>query len=157
MEGLSCGLPVVASRVGGIPGIVEHDTTGLLVDQGDIDGLACALIALLRDPSRCIRMGKAAQRFAGVHLDIQRTADRLVDLYHETIAARSAGYEAQTADTDDISVAERITDHLTNCGYCNTDQSTVAFDDQFGWICDQCLRQAKDRQRGQEHKVDVDA
>ena len=62
MESLSCGLPIVATRVGGIPDIVSHGTTGLLVEKGDIQGLADALIALLRDPSTCIRMGKEATR-----------------------------------------------------------------------------------------------
>ena len=85
MEALASGLPVVATRVGGIPDIVADGTTGLLVDKGDIQGLADALVSLLRDPSRCIGMGKEAHAFACSHLDIKRTADRLVELYRETI------------------------------------------------------------------------
>ena len=64
MEALSCGLPVVATRVGGIPDIVEHEKTGLLVDKGNIEGLADALVTLLRNPGRCARMGQAAHAFA---------------------------------------------------------------------------------------------
>lgn len=85
MEAVACGLPVVATRVGGIPDIVVHGTTGLLVDKGDIQGLAKALLSLLCDPSRCIGMGKEAHAFACSYLDIQKTADRLVGLYREMI------------------------------------------------------------------------
>lgn len=89
MEALSCGLPVVATRVGGIPDIVEHEKTGLLIDQGDSEGLAASLVTLLRDPHRCARMGQAAHAFARVHLDARKTAERLVELYDELIVSHS--------------------------------------------------------------------
>ncbi len=89
MEALSCGLPVVATRVGGIPDIVEHEKTGLLIDKGDIEGLAAALVTLLRDPHRCARMGQAAHAFARVHLDARKTVSRLVELYDELIVNHS--------------------------------------------------------------------
>jgi glycosyltransferase involved in cell wall biosynthesis len=85
MEALACGLPVVATRVGGIPDIVEHDKTGLLIEKGDVEGLAASLVTLLRDPNRCARMGQAAHAFARVHLDARKTANRLVDLYNQLI------------------------------------------------------------------------
>src|SRR5262249_19072281 len=85
MEALACGLPVVATRVGGIPDIVEHDKTGLLIDKGDIEGLATSLLTLLRDHSRCARMGQAAHAFAPALLDARKTASRLVELYDELI------------------------------------------------------------------------
>jgi glycosyltransferase involved in cell wall biosynthesis len=87
MEAMASGLPVVATRVGGIPEIVVHGATGLLVEKGDVKRLANALITLLRDPDRCIRMGKAASEFAATHLDIRNAAGRLFQLYQETIAA----------------------------------------------------------------------
>jgi glycosyltransferase involved in cell wall biosynthesis len=90
MEALSCGLPVVATRVGGIPDIVEHEKTGLLVNTGDVDGLAAALVCVLRDLDLSVRMGQAAQDFAREHLDARKTVSRLVKLYGELIAARSA-------------------------------------------------------------------
>lgn len=85
MEALSCGLPVVATRVGGIPDVVEHEKTGLLVAKGNVQGVADALLSLFRDPSRCVQMGKEARAFADTHLDIARTANRLVDLYRATM------------------------------------------------------------------------
>jgi glycosyltransferase involved in cell wall biosynthesis len=88
MEALSCGLPIVATRVGGIPDIVLDQKTGILVEKANTQELADALVSLLRDPSKCIRMGREAQLFAHAHLDIVRTADRLVDLYREIINIR---------------------------------------------------------------------
>lgn len=97
MEALSCGLPVVATRVGGIPDIVQHGATGLLVDKGDIDELAVALVKLLKDHSDCLRMGRMAQEFAATHLDINQTAGRLVRLYLEAIQTRLGSHGAQGA------------------------------------------------------------
>jgi glycosyltransferase involved in cell wall biosynthesis len=89
MEALACGLPVVATRVGGIPDIVEHEKTGLLIDKGDIEGLAAALVTLLRDPCRCAHMGQAAHAFARARLDARKTANCLVELYDELIVNHS--------------------------------------------------------------------
>jgi glycosyltransferase involved in cell wall biosynthesis len=89
MEAMSSGLPVVATCVGGIPAVVDHEKTGLLVDTGDIEGLATAIVRLLRDPDRCARMGQVAQAFAREYLDARKTAERLVKLYSTLIAARS--------------------------------------------------------------------
>ena len=87
MEALACGLPIVATGVGGIPDIVEHGKTGIILEKGSIQSLTNALVSLLSDSSRCISMGKEAQEFARSHLDIVKIADRLVSLYGETIEA----------------------------------------------------------------------
>jgi glycosyltransferase involved in cell wall biosynthesis len=97
MEALSSGLPVVATRVGGIPDIVVHGSTGLLVDKGDREQLGVSLVKLLNDRSDCMRMGRLAQEFAAAHLDINQTANRLVQLYHEAIKARSGSHGSQLA------------------------------------------------------------
>jgi teichuronic acid biosynthesis glycosyltransferase TuaC len=89
MEALSCGLPIVATDVGGIPDIVEHGKSGLLLKNGDVLNLANSLITLLEDYDRCVAMGKTAQLFARDHLDARKTVRRLAQLYDELIAARS--------------------------------------------------------------------
>jgi glycosyltransferase involved in cell wall biosynthesis len=64
VEAMMHGLPVVASRVGGMTGIVEHGRTGLLVEPGDAEALAAALCELLADPARQHAMGDAGRRLA---------------------------------------------------------------------------------------------
>ncbi len=87
MEAMACGLPVVATDVGGIPDIVESNRTGLLVQKGDTQGLADALVSLLQDSDQRERMGKAAHAFAIEHFDARKTAARLVRWYRDLVTA----------------------------------------------------------------------
>ncbi|MEM0342864.1 MAG: MSMEG_0565 family glycosyltransferase [Thermoplasmata archaeon] len=57
MEAMACGKPVVASRVGGIPELVNDGLEGVLVDPGDVRGLAEAIVRILRDPALRAEMG----------------------------------------------------------------------------------------------------
>jgi len=52
--------PVVGSRVGGLPEIIEHQRTGLLVQPEDADALATAVMFLLNNPETAMRAGRAA-------------------------------------------------------------------------------------------------
>jgi glycosyltransferase involved in cell wall biosynthesis len=61
LEAMASGVPTVASRVGGIPEIIEDGETGMLVPPGSARALADALIALLRDPERRKSIGHAAR------------------------------------------------------------------------------------------------
>jgi glycosyltransferase involved in cell wall biosynthesis len=58
--------PVVASRVGGIPDLVEDGRNGLLVEPGDTEGLADALVRVLDDRDLAERLGVAAGSSAGL-------------------------------------------------------------------------------------------
>jgi glycosyltransferase involved in cell wall biosynthesis len=55
------GLPTVATRVGGIPEVIEDGVTGLLVPPDDPDALAAALVRLIDDPALRLRFGQAAK------------------------------------------------------------------------------------------------
>ncbi len=61
MEALAAGLPVVASRVGGIPDVVRDGVEGFLVPSGDAEALAEALLKVLEDESLRLKMGRAAK------------------------------------------------------------------------------------------------
>jgi glycosyltransferase involved in cell wall biosynthesis len=61
LEAMAAGLPVIATRVGGIPRIVDDGVSGFLVERGDVNGFAEALRMLLRDPQRAILMGAAGR------------------------------------------------------------------------------------------------
>ena len=64
LEAMRYGRPVVGFSVGGIPDWLEHEKTGLLVNEQDIDGLAHAITSLLRDHDTCKRLGKNARKTA---------------------------------------------------------------------------------------------
>ena len=87
VEALACRTPVIATRVGGMPGIVGDDASvGLLVDRGDVGALADALTAVLGDDDRRRSMAERARdrvvdryswdRVAAVLADVYRRASR---------------------------------------------------------------------------------
>jgi glycosyltransferase involved in cell wall biosynthesis len=62
MEAAACGLPLVASRLSGIPELVVEGETGLLAEPGDVEGLAAALAQLAREPETRARLGAGARK-----------------------------------------------------------------------------------------------
>jgi glycosyltransferase involved in cell wall biosynthesis len=96
MEAMACGLPVVATEVGGIPDIVESNRTGMLVRKGDTQGLADALVSLLQDSDRRASMGEAAHAFAVEHFDARKTAERLVGWYRELVTESRGAVKTRT-------------------------------------------------------------
>lgn len=64
LEAMASALPVLSTRHSGIPEAVIDRTTGLLVDEHDVDGMAAAICALLADPARAKAMGEAGHRRA---------------------------------------------------------------------------------------------
>jgi glycosyltransferase involved in cell wall biosynthesis len=91
LEAMASGLPVVATRVGGIPESVEHEKTGLLVEPGDPQALARAILRLLTDDSLRRAMGKAARQRAVALFSWERVAD---DVLHQYKAALSNNHNA---------------------------------------------------------------
>lgn len=61
LEWMAAGRPVVASAVGGIPDMVEHGVTGVLVEPGDAKGLAAGVEWVLKDPERAKSLGAAGR------------------------------------------------------------------------------------------------
>ncbi|MDX3612830.1 glycogen synthase [Streptomyces europaeiscabiei] len=87
LEAMACGTAVVASRVGGIPEVVEDGVTGLLVsaEDGFEDRLARALDSVLADPRAAARMGEAGRERVVREFGWDAVARRTVQLYEEVL------------------------------------------------------------------------
>ena len=77
MEAMSCGLPVVASDLSGIPELVHDGVTGLLTEPGDTAGIAAALRRLHEDPVLRRRLGSAGRERILAAFDVERSAAQL--------------------------------------------------------------------------------
>jgi glycosyltransferase involved in cell wall biosynthesis len=77
MEAMAAGMPVVATRVGGIPDVIRQEETGYLVDVDAADALGDALEALVVNPARRRRMSEACRADALERFDIRENARRL--------------------------------------------------------------------------------
>ena len=85
-EAMAARCPVVATRVGGVPALVRHGETGLLVSAGNPAALAEAVVELLSDPTRARRFGAAGRRHVAERFSIERMVSRYQDLYRELTA-----------------------------------------------------------------------
>ena len=85
VEGAATGLPVVASCHGGIAEVVADQETGLVVDEGDVDGLVEAIEMLVLSPARRLAMGKAASSRANVEFDLKDQIEQYRALYAELL------------------------------------------------------------------------
>lgn len=83
-ECLANGTPLVATNVGGLPDLIEHGRTGLLVEPRDPEALAGALIELLTDSDRRAEMSRAATTRAE-EFTIEAIAGRFADLYEQLL------------------------------------------------------------------------
>lgn len=90
LEAMAAGLPVVATRVGGNPELVEHGVTGLLFGSGDVHELSEHLTRLARDPALRLRLGEAARARACSEFAIDSMVRRYADLYTHIGGTRDA-------------------------------------------------------------------
>jgi L-malate glycosyltransferase len=88
MEAMAAGLPVVATRVGGIPELVSDGRDGLLVPAGDEAALAAAIARVLDDPALADALGDAARAAIRARFSFERTVAAFERLYLDLLAAR---------------------------------------------------------------------
>lgn len=85
LQAMALGLPIVASRAGGIPEIVRHGVDGILVPTGDDGALRTALERMTRDQTMRERLGRNARERALKELTVEACAEKLVAVYREVV------------------------------------------------------------------------
>jgi glycosyltransferase involved in cell wall biosynthesis len=87
MEYMAAGRPIVATQVGGVPDLIENGVHGLLVERGDSNGLAQAVLRLLRDRDLGAQLAAAARERQRAEFDIDAMVARVERLYVELYEA----------------------------------------------------------------------
>lgn len=77
--------PVIAARTGGVPEVIEHKKTGILLPVGDIDGFTKNLNALSTDPGRVEQMGTAGLERASQNFSNEKILTRYLEYYHKIL------------------------------------------------------------------------
>ena len=88
LEANAFGKPVVATRVGGVPEAVEHGVCGLLVEPGDSQALADAIIRLLSNSEEARRLGEGGRRRVETEFTWHHSAEKLLTIVNQAIKAR---------------------------------------------------------------------
>jgi glycosyltransferase involved in cell wall biosynthesis len=89
LEAMAAAVPVVATRVGGVPELVVDGETGLLVEPDDVAGLGAAIEGLTNDPQRRLQLGRNAAARIAAEFDPGLAAKRVVSLYEELLAGKA--------------------------------------------------------------------
>jgi glycosyltransferase involved in cell wall biosynthesis len=101
IEGMAAGKPVVATNGGGVPEIILHGVTGLLVPMGDVDAMARAIERFLEDREFREKAGRLGQQRVLSHFSIDRTVRRVEEIYdgllESSAAEQNPGPDLQSA------------------------------------------------------------
>jgi glycosyltransferase involved in cell wall biosynthesis len=81
---MSAGVPVIASRVGGLPEVVRHGETGLLVEN-NAESIAAAIRELKEDPARARRMGEAGRQLVREQFTVDHMVSRTMKVYQQAL------------------------------------------------------------------------
>jgi N-acetyl-alpha-D-glucosaminyl L-malate synthase BshA len=87
LEAMACEVPVVASRVGGLPEVVEHEVSGFLHAPNDLDGMAASALSVLTNPEHHQRIARAACRRVREHFCAERVVP-MYERYYERVVGR---------------------------------------------------------------------
>lgn len=105
LEAMACGTPVVSTRVGGIPDLLDEGRAGVLVECGDRRALREALLALLADAPRRAALGAAARERCEERYDARRQVPRLIEHLAAARAAHAGAPRRRTSRTSSTSSA----------------------------------------------------
>lgn len=89
LQAMAAGVPVVATRVGGVPEVVIHEKTGLLVDPGDHEGLAKGIIRILGNPDMSARFAESAKKHVMDNHSVKYMVDKIEGLYKDLLEKKN--------------------------------------------------------------------
>jgi glycosyltransferase involved in cell wall biosynthesis len=90
VEGAACGVPVVSTPVSGIPELVQHEHTGLVVPPGDASALAAAIERLFDEDELCERLRSGARDLVEREFDLRRNAGVIAGELTDVMEAHTA-------------------------------------------------------------------
>jgi glycosyltransferase involved in cell wall biosynthesis len=103
IEAMATGLPIVATAVGGIPELVEDRMSGILVQPGDCDGMAAAMLQLFRSPETRKTMAAHSAQRAIRGFSASRMAETYTTLYEQLVAEHTPSDKARRMRTLSLS------------------------------------------------------
>ena len=107
LEAMASALPVVSSRLAGIPELVMHGQTGILVSPGDTTALTQALEQLLRDAELRLRYGRAGRARIEQHFRIEHTVMPLLKLFETSSAAVVKSHQRRASQSEAATTARQ--------------------------------------------------
>jgi glycosyltransferase involved in cell wall biosynthesis len=87
MEAMACGLPAVSTRLVGIPDLCIHEKTGLLVEPGNVQQIADAIMRLHSNPAEAQTLARGARQWIQEKFDLATSLDPLIALFRAKLAA----------------------------------------------------------------------
>jgi len=87
LEAMACGVPVVGSRIGGLPEVIIHEETGYLCDPNDVPCMSAIVLGLLRNEDLRLKIGRAARARAEQEFNRDKVVARYVDAYRRLVSS----------------------------------------------------------------------
>jgi len=94
LEAFALGMPVIGSRIGGIPELIKDKETGLLFEPGNAEDLRSKIKYLLASPDKAAQMGKNARALVEKEYNPERHYEKLIEIYHKVIKAKDESYKS---------------------------------------------------------------
>ena len=88
LEAMAAGKPVIATRVGAVPRLVVDVQTGLLLEPGDLNALATAIIRLLGNPDLACQLGQNGRAHVAQHFSAEAMAKSYIGMYEQVLVSR---------------------------------------------------------------------
>jgi len=99
LEAMACKVPPIATRVGGVPELIDDGETGLLYNVGDVDAMAAGALSLLNDAARLDAMRCAARKAAQQRFCATLVVPQYVRFYEKVLAQESGVGDQESEKT----------------------------------------------------------